>query len=86
MHAAVTATQTSVHDGAHWATGRPPRGKATTFLATAGPGLDAPSRATVLAGCASLLVVAALVVRPRRRRVGRMHAGRGPPTLGWQFG
>jgi hypothetical protein len=86
MHAAVAATQTSVHDGAHWATGRPPRGKATTLLATAGSGLDTPSRTAVLAGCASLLVVAALVVRPRRRRVGRMHAGRGPPPLGWQFG
>jgi predicted lysophospholipase L1 biosynthesis ABC-type transport system permease subunit len=86
LHAALTATQTPVHDGAHWATGRPPRGKATTLLATAGSGLVAPSRPAAFAVCAALLVVLALVVRPRRRRIGRMHAGRGPPPPGWQFG
>jgi hypothetical protein len=85
LHPALTATQTPVHNGTHWATSRPPRGKATTLLATSGSGLDTPSGVAVLATCASLLVVAALVVRPRRRRVGRMHAGRGPPSLGWQL-
>jgi hypothetical protein len=86
LHSALAATQTSVHDGTHWATGRTPRGKATTLLATAGSGLVAPGRAAVLAVCAALLVVVTLLVRPRRRRVGRMHAGRGPPVPGWQFG
>src|SRR5262249_1198621 len=76
LRSALTATQTSTHDGAHGATGRSPRGKATTLLATTASGLDAPSRAAVLAASASLLVIAALVVWPRRRRVGRMHAGR----------
>jgi hypothetical protein len=85
LHAALTATQTSIHDGTHWATSRPPRGKATTLLATTGSGLVAPSRPAVLAGCGALLVVVSVVVRPRRRRVGRMHAGRGPPLPGRQF-
>jgi hypothetical protein len=85
-HSALTATQTSIHDGSHWATGRPPRGKAATLLATTGSALVAPPRAVVLAGWAALVVVAAMVVRPRRRRVGRMHAGRGPPLAGLQFG
>jgi len=84
-HTALAAIQTVVH-GTHWAAGRPSRGKAATLLATAGSGFVAPGRAAAFAGYTALLVVAAMVVRPRRRRVGRMHAGRGPPGRGAAFG
>jgi hypothetical protein len=79
LHAALTATQTAAHDGAHWAVSRPARGKAGATLATASSSLVAPGLTVAVTASAALLVVAAFATRPRRRRVGRMHAGRGPP-------
>lgn len=86
LRAALTATQTTVHDTVHWAGSRPARGKATAILATAGSGLVAPGLATAAAAWAALLVVVAIAASPRRRRVGRMHAGRGPPVHARQLG
>jgi hypothetical protein len=79
LRAALTATQTTAHDGAHWAVSRLPRGKVGATLATAGSGVVTPGLTASVTASAALLVVAAVAARPRRRRVGRMHAGRGPP-------
>jgi hypothetical protein len=80
LRAALTATQGTVHEAAQWTGSRPARGKATAILVTAGSGLFAPGLATTSAVAVALLVVAGAVRRPRRRRIGRMHAGRGPPA------
>jgi hypothetical protein len=79
LHAALTASQSVAPQGTQWAVSRPARGKAGAGPAVTGSGLVAPVLAATVTGCAALLVVAAAVTRPRRRRVGRMHAGRGPP-------
>jgi hypothetical protein len=79
LRVALIATQTTAHDGAHWAVSRPVRGKAAATLATAGSGLVAPGLTAAVTASVALLVVAVVAARPRRRRVGRMHAGRGPP-------
>jgi hypothetical protein len=82
--AALSSAQTAARDATHWTGGRPARGKATTVLATARAGLVAPADASAVAASAVLLLGFLAVRRPRRRRVGRMHAGRGPPPAAWR--
>lgn len=77
--AAFSSAQTEARAAVHWTGGRPARGKATTVLATTGAGLAAPAVAAAIASSAVLLLGFAALRRPRPRRVGRMHAGRGPP-------
>ena len=79
LRAALSSAQTSAHDATHWTGGRPARGKATTVLATTGAGLVAPAVAAAFAASAMVLLGFVALRRPHRRRVGRMHAGRGPP-------
>jgi hypothetical protein len=78
-HAALATSQAAIHDAAHWAASRPIRGKATSVLATTGSGLFASGPAAALASALALLLAAVTAWRARPRRVGRMHAGRGPP-------
>jgi hypothetical protein len=79
-HAALVTAQAAIHDTEHWAARRPVRGKATSVLATSGSGLLASGPTAALAGALALLLAAATARRARPRRVGRMHAGRGPPN------
>ena len=83
--AAFSSAQTAARAAVHWTGERPTRGKATTVLATTGSGLVTPAVAAAVAASAGLLVGFALVPRPRRRRIGRMHAGRGPPPFAWRL-
>jgi hypothetical protein len=78
-HAALATSQAAIHDTAQWAASRPVRGKATSVLATTGSALFAPGCAASLAGALALLLAGAIAWCARPRRVGRMHAGRGPP-------
>jgi hypothetical protein len=78
-HAALAASQAAIHDTAHWAASRPVRGKASSVVATTGAGLFGPGSAATLAGTFALLLAGAIAWWARPRRVGRMHAGRGPP-------
>jgi hypothetical protein len=80
-HVALASSQAAIHDTAHWVASRPLRGKATSVLATTGSGLFAPGPAAVLAGAFALLLAGVTAWRARPRRIGRMHAGRGPPRL-----
>jgi hypothetical protein len=77
-HAVLSAGQTAIH-AMHWTGNRPLHGKATAVLASTGSGLLAPVPAAALAGALTLLLAGAATRRVRPRRVGRMHAGRGPP-------
>ena len=78
--AAFSSAQTEARATVHWTGGRPALGKATTVLATTGASLVAPAGAAAVASSTVLLLGFAALRRPRRRRVGRMHAGRGPPS------
>jgi hypothetical protein len=78
-HATLAAGHTVVHATVHWAGNRPVRGKATGVPGGSGSGLLAPGSLAALAGALELLLVGAAARRVRPRRVGRMHAGRGPP-------
>lgn len=79
-HAALAAGQTVVHEVVHWTGNHPLRGKVVAVLATTGSGL-APAPAAALTGAFALLLIGATARRVRPRRVGRMHAGRGPPPV-----
>ncbi len=80
LRAALSSAQAAARDATHWTGGRPARGKATAILATTGAGLAAPAVAAATAASAMLLLGFVAPRRPRRRRIGRMHAGRGPPA------
>lgn len=84
--AVLAVAQRAAPAAPHWMPGRQARGKATAILSSTGSGLDAPVRAVALSAWLALLVVIAGAVRPRPRRVGRMHAGRGPPLRAARLG
>lgn len=77
--AALSSAQAEARAAVHWTGGRPARGKATTVPATTWAGLVTPAVVAAVAASAVLLLGFGAARRPRRRRVGRMHAGRGPP-------
>jgi hypothetical protein len=81
MRAVLGVAQAETPKAVDLAGTRPVRGRAVAILTTPGSGPTVAGLVGALAAPLALLVVRAATWRPRRRHIGRMHAGRGPPAV-----